>query len=116
MHEQEGSIGRRWFNRVEYERFRTFEQSWWRQVDGCAVTSDREEEIVRRFAPETPIAVVPNGVDLDYFRPHDTEPESHTVVFNGVLDYRPNLEAANYLTQKIWPLVLEQCPGAQLTI
>lgn len=116
MHESERSLPRRSFNRLEYVRFRQFEQRWWRRVDGCAVTSEREQRIVRRFAPDTPTAVVANGVDLDYFRPWDVAPDPQTAVFNGVLDYRPNVDAAYYLADEIWPLVLERCPGAQLTI
>jgi glycosyltransferase involved in cell wall biosynthesis len=116
MHESERSLPRRSFNRLEHRRFRDFEQRWWRQVDGCAVTSEREERIVRSFAPDTPIAVVPNGVDLEYFSPSDEEPDPNTVLFNGVLDYRPNVDAAHHLVDEIWPLVVERCPDARLTI
>ena len=116
MHEGERSLPRRAFSRLEYMRFRTFEQAAWRYVDGCAVTSVREAEIVRSHAAETPIAVVPNGVDLAYFRPADVEPARGTAVFNGVLDYRPNLDAAYYLVDEVWPLVAARYRGAALTI
>lgn len=116
MHESERSLPRRSFNRLEYVRFRRFEQRWWRHIDGCAVTSEREERIVRAHAPATPTAVVPNGVDLDYFRPPAVEAETKTAVFNGVLDYRPNLDAAHYLTDEIWPRVRARFPGALLSI
>lgn len=116
MHEGERSLPRRSFNRLEHARFRRFEQAWWRRADGCAVTSEREQRIVLTHAPETPTEVVPNGVDLDYFRPGADEPNARTAVFNGVLDYRPNLDAAYYLVESIWPLVLARCPDAQLEI
>src|SRR5947199_58661 len=61
MREGERSAVRRAFNRIEAQRVRRFEQEWWRRVAGCAVTSEREEEIVRRLAPDTIIATVPNG-------------------------------------------------------
>lgn len=114
--ESERSWLRRSFNRLESERFRRYEQGWWSRVDACVVTSEREEQIVGEHAPETPVAVVPNGVDLDYFRPAGTEPEPDTVVFNGVLDYRPNLDAAHHLVDEIWPLVLARRPQARLAI
>jgi len=115
MCQGERSVARRAFNRVEHARFRRFEQRSWNQVNGCLVTSDREVDIVREHAPGVPTAVVPNGVDLDYFRPGSGEIEPHTVVFNGVLDYRPNLDAALHLVDEIWPLVVERCPDARLT-
>jgi len=116
MHDTERSLARRSFNRLEHSRFRSFEQRWWRRVDGCLVTSEREERIVLAQAPRTPVAVVPNGVDLEYFGPTDSEPEPNTVVFNGVLDYRPNTDAAEYLVDVVWPLVLARCPHARLTV
>jgi len=112
----ESSVARRSFNRLEFRRFRRFERLSWTRVDGCAVTSEREERILREHAPETPVAVVPNGVDLDYFRPSNGRPVPMTAVFNGVLDYRPNLDGALYLVDEIWPAVLERCPDARLEI
>jgi glycosyltransferase involved in cell wall biosynthesis len=38
------------------------------------------------------------------------------VVFNGVLDYRPNLDAAHHLVEEVWPLVLRRRPQARLLI
>ena len=115
MRDGERSLPRRAFNRWEYERVRRFEQTAWTRVDGCFVTSEREEPIVRAFAPSTPTAVVPNGVDLDYFAP-GCRVEPRTVVFNGTLGYRPNFDAALHLVDRIWPRVLEGVPDAQLTI
>lgn len=112
----ERSVPRRAFNRVEHYRFRRFERYWWTRVDSCAVTSERELRIVRQHAPRTPVTVVPNGVDLDYFRPEPGHIEPDTVVFNGILTYRPNLDAAQHLIQDVWPRVLRRRPGARLEI
>lgn len=116
MSEGERSLPRRAFNRLEYLRFRRFERQSWNRIDGCVVTSEREAEIVRAHAHQTPVAVVPNGVDLDYFRPAKTEPQPQTAVFNGILTYRPNLDAAYHLVQEVWPRVLKRCPNAKLTL
>lgn len=107
---------RRGFNRVEHARFRRFEQRCWQQVDGCVVTSDRELPMVQPHRAGKPLAVVPNGVDVQYFRPAGTPVEPFTVVFNGLMISRPNLDAAQYLVEEIWPIVLERCPDARLTL
>jgi glycosyltransferase involved in cell wall biosynthesis len=116
MCEGERSLPRRVFNRVEYARFRRFEQDCWEGVDACVVTSEREVEPVRTVAPGTPVAVVANAVNLDYFAPSTTPPEPHTVIFNGTLNYRPNLDAVRYLIDAIWPLVCQRYPDARLTL
>ena len=114
--ESETSAARRLFNNLEHRRFGRFERHGWNRVDGCAVTSEREERVIRKHAPRTPVAVVPNGVDLEAFRPSPDEPEPVTAIFNGALDYRPNLDAALYLVDEVWPTVLLRRPEARLTV
>lgn len=112
----ERSLTRRLFNQIEANRFRRFERRAWKSVDGSLVCSERESAILQTHASRTPLAVVPNGVDLDHFRPSGDEPQPLTAAFNGVLDYRPNLDAAHYLLDEIWPRVLRGCPEAYLSI
>jgi polysaccharide biosynthesis protein PslH len=116
MCEGERSLPRRAFNRLEYMRFRRFERACWTSADACVVTSEREVDSIRRWAPDTPVAVVPNAVDLDYFTPAAAPPEPRTVVFNGILTYRPNVDGARYLIDEVWPLVRERYPDAKLTL
>jgi sugar transferase (PEP-CTERM/EpsH1 system associated) len=116
LYEGEPSLAHRQFYGWEYLRFRRFEQNGWRTAQGCVLTSDREQPIVHAAAPGVPTEVVPNGVDLDYFAPSTEPVEPHTVVFNGTLNYRPNLDGATYLVQEIWPLVVAVCPQARLSI
>jgi glycosyltransferase involved in cell wall biosynthesis len=114
--EGERSATRRLFSRLEGTRLRRFEQHCWSRVDACMVTSDRERPVVRSHAGQIPVAVVPNGVDVDYFRPGPGEIRARTVVFNGILTYRPNVDAAEHLVDEIWPLVLRRHPDARLTL
>jgi polysaccharide biosynthesis protein PslH len=116
LYEGERSLLRRGFNGLEYLRVRRMEERCWQRAQGCVVTSAREEPTVRATAPSTPTAVVPNGVDLEYFAPWTEATEPQSVVFNGVLNYRPNLDAATYLVEEVWPLVLDVCPSARLIL
>jgi polysaccharide biosynthesis protein PslH len=114
--ELERSPVRKAFYAFEAAKVRRYEQAAWRAVAGCVLTSAREEEIVRAIAPGTPTVVVPNGVDVDYFRPGPEEREPASIVFNGVLDYRPNLDAARFLIDEVLPLVRAQHSSARVTI
>jgi glycosyltransferase involved in cell wall biosynthesis len=116
MCEGERSALRRFFNRAEYRRFHQFELASWRRADACVVTSERELPTVRAGAPDTPVAAVPNSVDLAHFMPSDVPLAPHSVVFNGILTYRPNVDAVRYLVDDIWPLVRERYPDATLTL
>ena len=116
MSEGERAALRRGFNRVEYARFRRFEQRCWERVAGCVVTSDRELPVVLPHRAGKPLAVVPNAVDVDYFRPGGGPVEPFTVLFTGLLTSRPNIDAAHHLVEEIWPLVQQRCPQARLTL
>jgi glycosyltransferase involved in cell wall biosynthesis len=116
MQQGERSWTRRLYNRVEYRKFRPIEQQFWRKVDGCAVTSEREEAIVQSNAPSTPVTVVSNGVDPDFFMPSGIDSEADTLVFNGLLSYRPNFDAASYLVEDVMPRIDRIRPGVTLTL
>jgi sugar transferase (PEP-CTERM/EpsH1 system associated) len=116
MEEGERSLPRRFFNGVEQRKFRRHEQRLWIEIEAVAVTSDREVPIIERHASATPVAVVPNAVDLDYFRPAATEPVPGTMVFTGLLTYRPNLDAVHFFVDEVLPLVRKSQPEVTLTI
>jgi glycosyltransferase involved in cell wall biosynthesis len=116
MHAGERSALRRAHHRVEERKVRHYERGWWGRAAGVGVPSHREELIVRREAPGTPTAVVPNSVDVEYFAPANDEPEDGQIVFTGLLTYRPNLDAARHLVDDILPLIRRRHPGAMLTI
>jgi sugar transferase (PEP-CTERM/EpsH1 system associated) len=107
---------RKIYNWVEYRKFRQEEQLSWKQSDGCILTSDREEAILRRHSPATRTAVVPNGVDIDSFQPLPIDPDPDNVVFLGVMHYRPNVDAAMYFAREILPHVLSERPNLMFTI
>ena len=116
MQEGERSLPRRAFNRVEGYKCRRHERRAWTEVDAIAVTSDREAPIVRDRAGSAPVAVVPNAVDLDYFRPSGHSPTPGSMVFTGLLSYRPNLDAAHHFLDEVLPRVQARYPGATMTI
>ncbi len=60
--------------------------------------------------------VIPNGVDLDYWRRSSPLRGRHTIIFTGGMDYPPNTDAALCLIEEILPLVRRQVPEAQLLI
>jgi polysaccharide biosynthesis protein PslH len=112
----ERSALRRADNRLEELKVRRFERTLWGRVDGVAVTSEREELIVRQYAPGTPTTTVPNCVDLEYFSPAPGEVEDGQLVFTGLLTYRPNLDAAFYLVDDLLPRIRARHRGVTLTI
>lgn len=58
------------------------------------------------------VITIPNSVSIPALEPITSEP---SLLFLGA-DYKPNLQAAEFLVKKIWPHVLEEMPDARLII
>ncbi len=103
--------------RLDLARTRRFEGGLTRRFSAVAVTSqtDRQALIDLGGAPNQ-IHVIPNGVDLEYFRPMDTPRDPLRLVFSGKMSYHANVAAVQDLVQKIMPLVWAQQPDVHLQI
>lgn len=81
----------------------------------CAVISVHDRDAIGLAPGRT--WLVPHGVDLQEFYPAPPRGQGPgPVIFSGVLDTAPNLEAARWLLEAIWPQVLRRQPGARLQI
>ena len=61
------------------------------------------------------VAVVPNGVDTERFRPSPA-PDDGGVVFTGALHTLPNRDGIRWFSEAVWPEILARRPGTRLDI
>ncbi len=110
-------IGRLLF-RLEGRRLRRLEASLADRARAITVVSRAEADLYRSFRPAENVHAVPNGVDLEYFRPA-AQPEPEGIVrcvFVGALDYRANVDGLTWFCREVWPMVVGEVPGAALQI
>lgn len=109
---------RRAYNAVDWRKVRAEERRAWARSDGCALTSSRDEEMLLADAPMTRTAVVPNGVDLDFFRPDPgaPHPDPATFLFFGAIDYYPNTDGVLFFLREVMPRVAARLPDAHVCI
>jgi glycosyltransferase involved in cell wall biosynthesis len=86
-------------------RLRRFERVSGRDADLHVSVSALDRERLLEVLPGADVAVVENPVDCDYFQPLSREKRSGHVVFVGRIDAYPNLCAARWLRDEIWPLL-----------
>jgi glycosyltransferase involved in cell wall biosynthesis len=97
-------------------RLEAWEQALWRRADAVVCVSEEDAEHVARFR-QRPVVIIPNGVDtgrLPYVPP--SAREGKVVLFVGLMDHAPNVEAAQLLAREIMPRVWAAEPAARLVL
>ncbi len=86
-------------------------------ADLNVLVSDVEERIFKERIPGPATVVLPNGVDLEHFRPDaKVQKIAHSVVFTGVMNYHPNVDAMLHFVKACWPALRERHADAQCFI
>ncbi|MDA8218378.1 MAG: glycosyltransferase [Dehalococcoidales bacterium] len=110
------SLRQRLLATVELGRTRAYEARTLSRFDKVAVTSPVDGRALRGLAPEADINVVPNGVDLEYFRPLPGQHEQATLIFSGKISYHANTTAILHFVERIFPAVRARQPSVQLRV
>lgn len=108
------------YSLVQWRKLVSFERRVLRAYDRVLAVSEEDRQALLRLAPQTPISIVPNGVDTVYFQPDDSQRDGalkpHTIVFTGTLNFRPNVDAVRWFVRQVLPLVRAQQPAARCVI
>jgi glycosyltransferase involved in cell wall biosynthesis len=78
--------------------------------------SERDRRLILRLAPTPASSIVPNGVDLAFWRRQAPTLGSDRIVFTGAMHYPPNVDAALVLVKSVLPIVRRRIPGACVDI
>ena len=100
--------------RMEWRRLLRYESEMFRRFDGHTVISEQDRSLLPLEEREA-VKVVPNGVDTEYFRPMD-RPKEFDLLFNGNMNYPPNIESAVFLVKEVLPIVHRTHPEVRLLI
>ena len=116
-------IPQRWpaagYSLIQWLKLSTYEQAVCYLAHQVVAVSEKDARELA--APKLGIlpAVVPNGVDIDFFRPQNTPATEETpanLVYVGKMDYRPNIDAMVWFHEAVFPHILAEKPDVQLTI
>jgi sugar transferase (PEP-CTERM/EpsH1 system associated) len=90
--------------------FGSWEERALRSFDGIIAVSATELSWIRRHAPAAAVALVPNGVDVDHFSTDRPSASSRAIVFTGLMNYPPNIDAAVWFCDEVLPLLQRDHP------
>ncbi len=77
------------------------------------VCSDIDRDYLTNHSRLPGIVTVPNAIAIPEHQDLTLEPR---VLFIGTYEYKPNVDAAEYLITAIWPRIIEAIPSAKLII
>ena len=107
----------RWLYALEARRYYRFEKKYCRRYDLVATVSSTDEAWVKKnYQPHQSIAI-PLSVDADYFSPQQGEAEvPGRIVFTGLMNHPPNVDAVCYFARDVFPRVRERVPRAEFWV
>lgn len=84
-------------------------------AQATVVVGSDDARVLRTLRMGSRVEVVPNGCDVE---PGITSAAAGnpTVVFSGVLDYPPNVEAVRFFSRQVWPEVRRLVPDSEWII
>jgi len=100
--------------KMEHARLSAYENHIFSHFNNLVIISEQDRSHIQH--PEKlKISIISNGVDTDYFKPLAHKKE-YDILFNGNMQYPPNIEGAEYLVNKILPLVRKKHPDVKVLI
>jgi glycosyltransferase involved in cell wall biosynthesis len=106
----------RWARKLEGKLVRRFERSRYPRFDRVVVVSDEDREALLGVQPSLSIEVIRNGVDAQAFDSDGTVRDPNLILFTGVMNYAPNVTAADFLARRVLPRVRETIAEARLAL
>ena len=113
-----GSLLHRLYAEANWRKLRREELGTYRNADGVYLCSVADERRLLDQIPGVRTMVIPNAADVDFYKPRRTDPppDGRTVVFFGLLSYKPNIDGAIHFIQEIWPRIVDANPQARCKI
>ena len=115
---------RRWagalYSLIQWRRLRRFEARLCRLADHVVAVSDADQLALKKIVRGLDVTVVPNGVDLERYRPAvslgERKVPAPALVFTGKMDFRPNVDAACWFADEVLPLIMSRVPETTFAI
>lgn len=104
------------YMRMEAAKLRRHERELCPLFDANLTCSGLDSDRLKAIVPTLRTEQVPNGVDLEYFRPEDGPVEPGSLVFVGGMGWYPNRDAMTFFAQEIWPRLCAMRKDVSMTV
>jgi polysaccharide biosynthesis protein PslH len=113
---QTGTSESLWRDRLNLPLLYRYEQNYCRKFSHIVATTPDDRQQLQQFAPQTPIAVIPNGVDFAAFPPRLQDPGGQHLMFIGAMDNLANVDGARFLCLTVLPKLQQIYPQIKISL
>ena len=107
-------------DRINLPLLKRYEERFSQKFSTLIVTTPDDAKQFTTFAPQTPINIIPNGVDFNdfpYREANAIDPAAPSdLIFIGAMDNLANIDAARFLAHEIFPQVQKRYPTTRLLL
>jgi sugar transferase (PEP-CTERM/EpsH1 system associated) len=100
----------------EWRAMERSENGYLKKADLVIAVSNADRDVFAQLIPAEKLAVIPTGVDVDFFQPMPVAEEENTLVFTGSMDWLPNEDGMFYFIEEIFPGISQQVPTVKLIV
>lgn len=121
-HYLEMAAARRWgrekvLDWLESRRLAAFERASMPLFAAATVCSEADREVIRsQMGSGSPVEVLVNGADIEYFTPQRTPDPRPTVLLLGTMYYYPNVDATLYFFNEMYEALRQAVPDIQILV
>jgi glycosyltransferase involved in cell wall biosynthesis len=108
---------KKWIYSNGAKRMAVLEKTLPRETDLIWTVSEKERQELLEHTPDLPAFLAPGGVDCDAIQPLPAPNEDgKEILFVGSLQYLPNVDGAQFMSNEVMPEILKRFPDAVLKI
>jgi glycosyltransferase involved in cell wall biosynthesis len=113
---RESQWARRLFLCSQIAKLRRFERNACRRADHVLACSADDARELGTLAPQTPMSVVPNGVDVESCRPAHVRPNPAQLIFVGQMSWFPNRDGVQWFLHDVLPRIIAARDDVQFVL
>jgi len=109
----------KWIYQREAKILAEYENKITHAFDSSFFIADAEVELFKSQTKSSgKVLTLGNGMDTNSFVPAQSSPnnEAPVLLFTGVMDYKPNIDAVIWFVENAWQEILKEYPKARFTI
>ncbi len=102
---------------LDVAKLRYWERAYWQKADKVVAVSEADKKEMHKLASQLDVGIVPNGVDLDFFKVRKSwKSKEPKVLFVANFKWLQNVEAAELLLNEVYPEIIKGYSQAKLWI